>query len=288
MAITPHRMLCCNTDASRFPCPLPCRPGWDESIWPSDSPPQTQGGVAAAPTSSEPQSTHIIGNMLYSVHQPFDSPGNPFSLKVIRKSTNEPIFDSHGHRCAQMTLSALRCEATKCTTSSSSSSGLTGWWFCQQMLHLGMRIHGLATMCASDACGVLVTCCAGGQTLCQVAHTAIPTLRPSTTADHHAPSIPASRFLFKDQYIEISTDVPEDADLYGLGEVTIPTGLKLPRDNRIITLFNADTSSLVPYRNLYGSHPFLLQVNQGVLGWSLQALWVMSVRQLHSVGLFCY
>lgn len=58
--------------------------------------------------------------------------------------------------------------------------------------------------------------------------------------------------------------MPEDADLYGLGEVTIPTGLKLPRDNRIITLFNADTSSLVPYRNLYGSHPFLLQVNKGV------------------------
>jgi alpha-glucosidase (family GH31 glycosyl hydrolase) len=72
-----------------------------------------------------------------------------------------------------------------------------------------------------------------------------------------------ARFLFKDQFIELSTNVPEDADLYGLGEVTIPTGLRLPRDNRIITLYNADTSALVPYHNLYGSHPFLLQVNKG-------------------------
>jgi hypothetical protein len=38
--------------------------------------------------------------MLYAVHQPFDSPGNPFSLKIIRKPTDIPIFDSTGHRCA--------------------------------------------------------------------------------------------------------------------------------------------------------------------------------------------
>ena len=107
--------------------------------------------------------------------------------------------------------------------------------------------------------------CVGGQTLAK-----LPILPTQHCNRLPLPtimlSIPASRFLFKDQYIEISTNVPEDADLYGLGEVTIPTGLKLPRDNRIITLFNADTSSLVPYRNLYGSHPFLLQVNKGVLG----------------------
>jgi alpha-glucosidase (family GH31 glycosyl hydrolase) len=74
----------------------------------------------------------------------------------------------------------------------------------------------------------------------------------------------ACRFLFKEQYIELSTAVPEDADLYGLGEVTLPTGLRLPRDDRIITLFNSDMSPLVPYVNLYSSHPFILQVNKGV------------------------
>jgi hypothetical protein len=57
--------------------------------------------------------------------------------------------------------------------------------------------------------------------------------------------------------------VPDDADLYGLGEVTLPTGLKLPRDDRVITLYNRDLPAAVPYANLYGSHPFLMQVNAG-------------------------
>jgi alpha-glucosidase (family GH31 glycosyl hydrolase) len=71
------------------------------------------------------------------------------------------------------------------------------------------------------------------------------------------------RFLFKDQYIELSTAVPEDADLYGLGEVTLPSGLRLPRDGHIITLYNRDTPVATPYANLYGSHPFFLQVSKG-------------------------
>lgn len=70
------------------------------------------------------------------------------------------------------------------------------------------------------------------------------------------------RFVFKDQYIELSNNVPEDADLYGLGEVTLPTGLRLPRDGRTITLFNSDMANFVPDVNLYGSHPFYLQVNK--------------------------
>jgi hypothetical protein len=36
--------------------------------------------------------------LLYAVHQPFDSPGNPFALKVMRKPADTPIFDSTGHR----------------------------------------------------------------------------------------------------------------------------------------------------------------------------------------------
>jgi alpha-D-xyloside xylohydrolase len=89
-------------------------------------------------------------------------------------------------------------------------------------------------------------------------------LLPSLNAVHVLPAVLLPcRFLFKDQYIELSTAVPEDADLYGLGEVTLPTGLRLPRDNRIVTLFNSDMSPLVPYVNLYSSHPFILQVNKG-------------------------
>lgn len=85
-----------------------CRPAWDESLWP---PGRRAAGdnprAQSVASSTEPQSTHIIGNMLYAVHQPFDSPGNPFSLKVIRKPTDTPIFDSRGHRCVTSTLQLL-------------------------------------------------------------------------------------------------------------------------------------------------------------------------------------
>jgi hypothetical protein len=75
---------------------------------------------------------------------------------------------------------------------------------------------------------------------------------------------PRHSFVFKDQYIELTTAVPEDADLYGLGETTLRSGLLLPRDGSIITLYNRDLPAAVPNANLYGSHPFVLQVNKGV------------------------
>lgn len=69
------------------------------------------------------------------------------------------------------------------------------------------------------------------------------------------------RFIFKDQYIELSTKLPRDAHIYGLGEVSLPTGLQLPRDGTTITLWARDMPSANPYANLYGSHPFYLQLS---------------------------
>ena len=73
------------------------------------------------------------------------------------------------------------------------------------------------------------------------------------------------RFVFKDQYIELTTNVPADSDLYGIGEVSLPTGPLLPRDGTVITLWARDLASALPYANLYGSHPFYLQINKGML-----------------------
>jgi alpha-glucosidase (family GH31 glycosyl hydrolase) len=73
------------------------------------------------------------------------------------------------------------------------------------------------------------------------------------------------RFIFKDQYIEFSTRLPRDSNIYGIGEVSLPTGLQLPRDGTTITLWARDMPSANPYANLYGSHPFYLQLNAGGL-----------------------
>ncbi|WIA23387.1 hypothetical protein OEZ85_000147 [Tetradesmus obliquus] len=68
-------------------------------------------------------------------------------------------------------------------------------------------------------------------------------------------------FMFKDQYIELTTAIPKSASLYGLGETTLSTGLLLPRDGRKLTLWNRDKPAADPDQNLYSSHPFYLQVN---------------------------
>jgi hypothetical protein len=59
--------------------------------------------------------------------------------------------------------------------------------------------------------------------------------------------------------------VPRDANLYGTGEVSLPSGLQLPRDGTIITLWARDMPSANPYANLYGSHPFYMQLSAGAI-----------------------
>ncbi|KAL8463221.1 hypothetical protein ACS0TY_034023 [Phlomoides rotata] len=69
--------------------------------------------------------------------------------------------------------------------------------------------------------------------------------------------------VFKDQYIEISTKIPKDASLYGLGESTQPHGIKL-HPNDPYTLYTTDISAINLNADLYGSHPVYMDLrNEG-------------------------
>lgn len=72
-------------------------------------------------------------------------------------------------------------------------------------------------------------------------------------------SDPYSPLVFKDQYLEISTKLPKDASLYGLGENTQPHGIKLyPNDP--YTLYTTDISAINLNSDLYGSHPMYMDL----------------------------
>ncbi|XP_020208340.1 alpha-xylosidase 1 [Cajanus cajan] len=81
------------------------------------------------------------------------------------------------------------------------------------------------------------------------------TLFDSSSGD----SDPFSSLVFKDQYLEISTKLPKDASLYGLGENTQPHGIKLyPNDP--YTLYTTDISAINLNADLYGSHPVYMDL----------------------------
>lgn len=66
--------------------------------------------------------------------------------------------------------------------------------------------------------------------------------------------------VFEDQYLEISTAVPKDTNLYGVGEVVS----NFRRDNKqnVTTLWNRDDATPF-YKNIYGAHPYYTELRNG-------------------------
>ncbi|KAL1839514.1 hypothetical protein VTJ49DRAFT_1452 [Mycothermus thermophilus] len=61
-----------------------------------------------------------------------------------------------------------------------------------------------------------------------------------------------SPLIFESQYVRLRTRLPPNPNLYGLGEHS--DSFRLPTDDYVRTLWNADSANLPP-GNLYGSHP---------------------------------
>lgn len=66
--------------------------------------------------------------------------------------------------------------------------------------------------------------------------------------------------IYEDEYLEISTVIPEDANIYGLGEVV--SGFRRDTRGTRQTMWSRDAATPVD-QNVYGTHPFHLEMRNG-------------------------
>lgn len=67
----------------------------------------------------------------------------------------------------------------------------------------------------------------------------------------------AAGLVFEDQYLRLRTHLPDDTNLYGLGEHT--DSFRLGTKGYRRTIWNADVPGIPQGENLYGSHPIYLE-----------------------------
>lgn len=70
----------------------------------------------------------------------------------------------------------------------------------------------------------------------------------------------------QDQYIELTTAIAANSSLFGAQERTASRGLRLQRAGTPLALWNKDTLAANADQNLYGSHPFVMELSPGALG----------------------
>ncbi|KAF9528217.1 glycosyl hydrolases family 31-domain-containing protein [Crepidotus variabilis] len=74
----------------------------------------------------------------------------------------------------------------------------------------------------------------------------------------NATNLDCQTFVFKKQYLQLTSTLPKDTNIYGLGEVVASSGFRRNMNSTVQTMWNRDAPDPVD-ENLYGSHPVYME-----------------------------
>ena len=72
-------------------------------------------------------------------------------------------------------------------------------------------------------------------------------------------NMPAHPLIFSDQYLQLSTALPENTNIYGLGEVIASSGIRRDPNGTVQAFWNRDSAGSPHDSNMYGTHPFYVE-----------------------------
>jgi alpha-glucosidase len=86
---------------------------------------------------------------------------------------------------------------------------------------------------------------------------------PRSESQHHP-------LVFSDQYLQLASVLPDNANIYGLGETIDSKGLRRNNEGSISTMWSRDAGTPAE-ENIYGTHPFYLETRAGKNGGPSQS-----------------
>ncbi|WVR04138.1 hypothetical protein IAU60_001137 [Kwoniella sp. DSM 27419] len=101
----------------------------------------------------------------------------------------------------------------------------------------------------------------------------IPTYSESTQIEgaySNYTVLPAHPLVFEDQYLQISSALPDGANIYGLGEVIAASGYRRNETATVQTFWTRDVGDPVD-ENMYGVHPMYMEVRPNDAGDKLMS-----------------
>lgn len=96
-------------------------------------------------------------------------------------------------------------------------------------------------------------------------------------------ALPAYPLVFSDKYLQLASAVPDNAHIYGLGDVISTSGFRRDKNGTVQPFWIGDPAGNPVDRNLYGSHCFHLDVRHDGKGSQSHGVYLRNTHGMDAI-----